>query len=71
MMHENTNKSGNSRFYGFCIDVLDSVAREVGFVYLIELAPDKKYGALDPDTGNWNGMVFQLMQHVNLFLFFI
>ncbi|KAK5640371.1 hypothetical protein RI129_011182 [Pyrocoelia pectoralis] len=63
MMHPQKNYSGNNRFYGFCIDVLESVAREVGFMYLIELVPDRKYGVKNPLTGEWNGMVAQLMQH--------
>ncbi|XP_031357207.1 glutamate receptor ionotropic, kainate 2-like isoform X1 [Photinus pyralis] len=63
MMHPQKNYSGNNRFYGFCIDVLEIVAREVGFVYLVELVPDRKYGVKNPTTGEWNGMVAQLMQH--------
>ncbi|KAF5280992.1 hypothetical protein FQA39_LY05197 [Lamprigera yunnana] len=63
MMHPQKNYSGNNRFYGFCIDVLETVAREVGFMYLIELVPDRKYGVKNPKTGEWNGMVAQLIQH--------
>lgn len=36
----------------------------VGFNYVIELVPDKKYGALDPDTGEWNGIVRQILEKV-------
>jgi len=64
MMHRGKNYTGNARFFGFCIDLLARVAREVGFEYIIELAPDRKYGAQDPETGEWNGMVFQLIKHV-------
>lgn len=38
----------------------------VGFDYILDLVPDKKYGAKDPLTGEWNGMVLQLMKHVSL-----
>lgn len=67
----------------------------VGFNYVIELVPDKKYGALvispqngqetfnarvlqfylyecvpqDPDTGEWNGIVRQILEKVNLLRF--
>ena len=37
----------------------------VGFNYVIELVPDKKYGALDPDTGEWNGIVRQILEKVS------
>lgn len=36
----------------------------VGFNYVIELVPDKKYGALDPETGEWNGIVRQILEKV-------
>lgn len=43
----------------------------VGFNYVIELVPDKKYGALDPDTGEWNGIVRQILEKVVLSLYHI
>lgn len=64
MMHEEKNYTGNSRFYGFCVDLLDVLGREVGFSYTMEVTPDQKYGAKDPKTGKWNGMVQELMTHV-------
>ncbi|XP_068900429.1 glutamate receptor ionotropic, kainate 2-like isoform X5 [Tenebrio molitor] len=63
MMHAGKNFTGNSRFYGFCVDVLESISKEVGFDYLLDLVPDRKYGARDPSTGQWNGMVRELIQH--------
>lgn len=36
----------------------------VGFNYVIEMVPDKKYGALDPETGEWNGVVRQILEKV-------
>jgi len=64
MMHYEKNYTGNARFYGFCVDLLERVSREVGFDYILDLVPDRKYGAQDPLTGEWNGMVLQLMKHV-------
>ncbi|XP_020292525.1 glutamate receptor ionotropic, kainate 2-like isoform X4 [Pseudomyrmex gracilis] len=63
MMHHEKNYTGNSRFYGFCVDLLAAVAKEVGFSYRLELVPDRKYGARDPETGEWNGIVRELMRH--------
>jgi ionotropic kainate glutamate receptor 2 len=36
----------------------------VGFEYRIELVPDGKYGVYDLETGEWNGIVRQLMDKV-------
>ncbi|XP_039967676.1 glutamate receptor ionotropic, kainate 2 isoform X2 [Bactrocera tryoni] len=63
MMHYGKNYTGNERFYGFCVDILELIARDVGFDYIIDLVPDRKYGAQDPFTGEWNGMVSQLMKY--------
>lgn len=49
----------------------------VGFNYVIEMVPDKKYGALDPETGEWNGVVRQILEKVRfdrrvvVFFFFL
>lgn len=68
MMHYGKNLTGNERFFGFCVDILARVAKEVGFDYILDLVPDKKYGACDPTTGEWNGMVLQLMKQVSIFI---
>jgi len=65
MMHYGKNFTGNERFYGFCVDILETISREVGFDYILDLVPDRKYGAKDPETGEWNGMVAQLMKYVS------
>ncbi|KAJ8668853.1 hypothetical protein QAD02_000112, partial [Eretmocerus hayati] len=61
MVREGKNLTGNARFEGFCIDLLREIATMVGFAYRIELVPDGKYGVFDYETGEWNGIVRQLM----------
>ncbi|XP_022915886.1 glutamate receptor ionotropic, kainate 2-like isoform X11 [Onthophagus taurus] len=61
MLRHQSNLSGNARYEGFCIDLLKGIAQMVGFEYRIELVPDGKYGAIDLETGEWNGIVRQLM----------
>ena len=68
MHRAQSNLSGNSRYEGFCIDLLREIATMVGFEYRIELVPDGKYGVYDLETGEWNGIVRQLMDKVGLFL---
>ncbi|XP_044759059.1 glutamate receptor ionotropic, kainate 2 isoform X6 [Coccinella septempunctata] len=63
MMQKDKSFKGNSRFYGFCVDILERISKKVGFDYILDLVPDKKYGARDPETGRWNGMVQQLTMH--------
>lgn len=57
--------TGNDRYEGFCIDLLKEIAAMVGFEYRIELVPDGKYGVYDLETGEWNGIVRQLMDKVS------
>lgn len=64
MMRGQPNLAGNARYEGFCIDLLEEIAGMVGFEYRIELVPDGKYGAIDLETGEWNGIVRQLMDKV-------
>ncbi|XP_054879157.1 glutamate receptor ionotropic, kainate 2 isoform X2 [Poeciliopsis prolifica] len=54
---------GNNRFEGYCIDLLRELANILGFTYEIRLVEDGKYGAQDENTGQWNGMVKELMDH--------
>ncbi|XP_050440988.1 glutamate receptor ionotropic, kainate 2-like isoform X2 [Adelges cooleyi] len=63
MMHRTKNYTGNARFYGFCVDLLEMIAKQVGFDYILDLVPDNKYGAQDPVTLEWNGIVEQLIKH--------
>jgi hypothetical protein len=58
----------NDRFEGFCIDLLKQIAENVGFEYTIELVPDGKYGVMNYETGEWNGIVKELMDKVRVHL---
>uniref|UniRef100_A0A1A9UIH8 Glutamate receptor ionotropic, kainate 2 n=1 Tax=Glossina austeni TaxID=7395 RepID=A0A1A9UIH8_GLOAU len=62
MVKEDANLTGNARFEGFCIDLLKSIATQVGFHYKIELVPDNMYGVFNPETNTWNGIVRELME---------
>lgn len=64
MLRPFSNLTGNARYEGFCIDLLRHIALMVGFDYRIELVPDGKYGVFDYESGEWNGIVRQLMDKV-------
>ncbi|OWR42584.1 glutamate receptor ionotropic kainate 2 like protein [Danaus plexippus plexippus] len=61
MVKEGWNLQGNARFEGFCIDLLARVAARAGFSYRLRLVPGNVYGARDPATGQWNGIVRELV----------
>ncbi len=65
-MSRTGNATGNDRFVGFSVDLLEAIAREVGFRYAIHLTPEAKYGIYNPDTGEWNGIVRELIDRVSL-----
>ncbi|XP_043242280.1 glutamate receptor ionotropic, kainate 2-like isoform X2 [Amphibalanus amphitrite] len=62
MMRAGKNYTGNARFYGFCIDLLELIADMAGFSYIMEVVPDRRYGAQDPETGEWDGMVNEIIK---------
>jgi ionotropic kainate glutamate receptor 2 len=61
------NLTDNERYEGFCVELIREIAHLVGFNYTIRLAPEAKYGISDPKTGEWNGIVRELMDRVYSF----
>ncbi|TNM85265.1 hypothetical protein fugu_009443 [Takifugu bimaculatus] len=52
---------GNDQYEGYCVDLAAEIAKHIGIKYKISIVPDGKYGARDPDTKIWNGMVGELV----------
>ncbi|XP_043912534.1 glutamate receptor ionotropic, delta-1 isoform X2 [Protopterus annectens] len=48
------------RYKGFSVDVLDALAKNLGFKYEVYQSPDSKYGHKLPN-GSWNGMIGELI----------
>ena len=44
------------------MDLLRLIANQVGFKYVLEY--EGKYGAMDYESGEWNGVVRELMENV-------
>ncbi|XP_064637825.1 glutamate receptor ionotropic, kainate 2-like isoform X1 [Lineus longissimus] len=55
------NRTGNDRFEGYCIDLLENIAAIHGFEYEIYLVPDGKFGAEQEKDGMWDGVIGELM----------
>ena len=56
--------TGNERYEGFAIDLVDRIAEMLGFTYTIKPVGDGKYGSQDKTTGKWNGMIREVMEDV-------
>lgn len=54
---------GIEAFEGFCIDLLQLLASQLGFNYTIALEPHNIFGEIQ-DNGEWDGMVGQLVRKV-------
>ena len=57
------NEDGSSSYEGYCIDLLNELARNLKFTYEIYVSPDGMYGA-QTDNGTWNGMVGEIVNEV-------
>lgn len=61
-----TGLSGNDRYEGFGIDIIDELAQMYGFKYEFVLQENAKYGEPIPGTnGEWNGMMGEVMAGVS------
>ncbi|XP_064086754.1 glutamate receptor ionotropic, kainate 2-like isoform X3 [Macrobrachium nipponense] len=64
MLKENPERlKGNDRYEGFCIDLIDEIAKIRGFNYTFHEVGDKNYGSKDRTTGEWNGIIRELLDH--------
>lgn len=66
MLAGDSNVTGEVRYEGFCIDMLESISKMAGFQYVIRPNPNRVYGIKNEKTGEWNGIVKELMEHVSL-----
>ncbi|XP_022237656.1 glutamate receptor ionotropic, kainate 2-like isoform X1 [Limulus polyphemus] len=62
MLKSKRNVTGNDRFEGFCIDLLETIAGMLGFHYELNLVADNKFGAENTTTGEWNGLVKEIIE---------
>ena len=60
--------TGNDRFEGFCVDMLEEIAKILGFNYTIKLVDDGQYGAPTGENGEWTGMVKEVKDRVRIIM---
>ncbi|XP_037961199.1 glutamate receptor ionotropic, kainate 2 [Teleopsis dalmanni] len=58
---EGETLEGNARYEGYSMDLIDAIAKLLKFKYEFHLTPDKKYGSLNKQTKQWDGLVKQLL----------
>ncbi|KAJ6635350.1 Glutamate receptor ionotropic, kainate 1 [Pseudolycoriella hygida] len=56
-----TNLTGNDRYEGYIVDLLDSISNILGFKYELVVDPANTYGSRQPN-GKWNGMVGDIIE---------
>ncbi|XP_008417812.1 glutamate receptor 1a [Poecilia reticulata] len=52
---------GNDKYEGYIVELAAEIAKHVGYQYKLKIVSDGKYGAKDPETQKWNGMVGELV----------
>ncbi|KAG7283093.1 hypothetical protein CRUP_033039 [Coryphaenoides rupestris] len=52
---------GNDKYEGYIVELAAEIAKHAGYHYMLKVVTDGKYGARDPDTKMWNGMVGELV----------
>lgn len=54
------NLTGNDRFEGYCVDLIQELSTILDFKYELYLVHDNRFGARRPD-GHWDGMVGEVL----------
>lgn len=56
--------SGNDRFEGFGIDLINELSLMLGFNYTFQLQEDGVYGGINNVTKEWTGMIREIRDEV-------
>ncbi|ELT96815.1 hypothetical protein CAPTEDRAFT_124092, partial [Capitella teleta] len=62
MLNERYPEESDEVLIGLCLDLIKELQNHLHFDYTIHLSKDGFYGARDPKTDTWNGMLYEL-QH--------
>ena len=58
--------TGNARYEGYSVDLVEEISQILGFNYTIKLVDDGNYGSFNKETGKWNGMIGELQVKICL-----
>jgi ionotropic glutamate receptor len=62
MRELNYRASGNHRYDGFAVELIDLLAQNLEFNYTFQLQEDGSYGSLNKETGEWNGLIGEIVE---------
>lgn len=66
MLKQSTTKlSGNSRYEGFAVELIQRLAERLGFNYTFVMHKNDVYGAFDTLTNTSTGMIREIMEEVS------
>lgn len=55
---------GNDRYEGYSVDLIDDIAKILGFKYQFVPVADNARGSFNKITKKWNGLVQELLDRV-------
>ncbi|XP_066583370.1 glutamate receptor ionotropic, kainate 2-like [Prorops nasuta] len=54
----------DKKYYkGYCIDLIEKIAKLIDVKYEFELVPDNQHGSFNKKTNTWNGLIKRLLDH--------
>ena len=59
--YEKLGLQGNAIFEGYCVDLITEIAKILEFKFVFKVVDDNNYGSPDDKTGEWNGMIGELI----------
>lgn len=59
-----TKMSGNDRYEGFAVDIIDEIRKLLGFNYTYFVQEDNDYGSFNTTTQQWSGMMKRIIENV-------
>ena len=64
LVKDSEQKTGNDRYEGYNMDLINEISKILGFNYTIRIVEDGNYGSYDKKTETWNGMIGELLAQV-------
>ena len=58
------NLVGNEGFEGYAVELIHEIANVLGFNYTFKWVDDGKHGSKSQETGEWNGLMGELLSQV-------
>merc|ERR1719318_212799 len=61
LRQDHAAQAGNARYEGYLLDLVTLLAGKLSFDFTLSLVGDGKYGTYDENTGQWTGMIGEVM----------